>query len=189
MRFLYIHGFASSGESHKARALKTGLAPDEVMTPTLSYVPSLAFQTLRQLVDESLAQKEELTLIGASLGGYYATHLSWLYNLKAILINPAIAPYETLKLAIGEMINYSTKERFLWTHAHLEELKTLYTPHPDESKLLLLLQKGDELLNYLDALKRFPRAKNIIEEGGNHQFQGIERHIEMILRFAKGEDA
>ena len=48
---------------------------------------------------------------------------------------------------------------------------------------LLLLQKGDDVLNYKDAVAKVPNATMIIEEGGTHSFEGIERYFDRIGEF------
>jgi len=45
---------------------------------------------------------------------------------------------------------------------------------------LLLLQTGDDVLDYREAVAKLPKAERIIEEGGTHPFQGVERHFERI---------
>ena len=46
-----------------------------------------------------------LTLIGSSLGGFYATHLAERFGVRAVLINPAIRPYEDLQPFAGRQLN------------------------------------------------------------------------------------
>ena len=52
---------------------------------------------------------------------------------------------------------------------------------------MLLVQKGDELLNAQEALDKFNGATVIAEEGGTHGFDGIENHFDKIRNFLKGE--
>jgi len=47
----------------------------------------------------------------------------------------------------------------------------------------VLLQKGDELLNYKDAQQKYEGEKVIIEADGSHSFDGIERYLETISTF------
>jgi len=46
-----------------------------------------------------------------------------------------------------------------------------------------MLQKGDDVLDYEEALDFLDGAKTILEEGGTHGFEGIERHFERIMNF------
>ena len=45
----------------------------------------------------SRRRRDELTLIGSSLGGFYATFLAEKYGARAVVINPAIRPYDDLR--------------------------------------------------------------------------------------------
>ena len=55
---------------------------------------------------------DELTLIGSSLGGYYATHLAERCGARAVLINPAIRPYDDLRRYVGPQVNLHSGETF-----------------------------------------------------------------------------
>ena len=48
---------------------------------------------------------------------------------------------------------------------------------------LLLLQTADDVLDYREAVAKLPNAETIIEEGGTHPFEGIERYFEKIVEF------
>jgi hypothetical protein len=48
---------------------------------------------------------------------------------------------------------------------------------------MLLLQKGDDLLDYKEAQRFLSDATLHIEEGGSHNFDGIERYSDMIKEF------
>ncbi len=49
--------------------------------------------------------------------------------------------------------------------------KTLYT---------LLTQKGDELLDYKEAVDKLDGCVQVLEDGGNHSFDKVQKHFEMI---------
>ncbi len=181
---IYIHGFGSSGEASKANALRTFCQEQKVrfIAPSLPTIPDLAIQTLSELI-ESYQEHEPVHLIGSSLGGYYALYLSDKYALKAILINPAVDASETLKRAIGHGIHYYDNSSYEWRESHIEMLESYEIEEPEEENLLLMLQKGDEVLSYEEALDFLPKAKTILEEGGTHSFEGIERHFKTMLSF------
>ncbi|SFV52667.1 Putative esterase, fig/349521.5.peg.5248 homolog [hydrothermal vent metagenome] len=65
----------------------------------------------------------------------------------------------------------------------MEMLKKYECNKIEFGKYLLLVQKGDDVLDYRDAIKKIPNAKMIIEERGTHQFERIERHFEKIKDF------
>ena len=115
---LYIHGFASSGLGSKAQAVRDYFGA-EAFAPSLSYVPDLAMDTLVQIAERTRRRKEPLHLIGSSLGGFYALYLAERYELKAVLINASIRPWETLAAHTGEAWNYYDGARFEWNEHHV----------------------------------------------------------------------
>jgi len=184
---IYIHGFGSSGFGGKATEFRKYFKSigEDFIAPTLSYVPKLAVETLKELI---ASYHGDVYLIGSSLGGYYAAYLSQFPEVKkVVLINPATKPTQTLQRYIGDAPNYFDNSTFKWTKEHLEMLKEYDYQPPANSqeleKFLLLLQKGDEVLDYKDAQDKFDGAKLIIEEGGNHSFDKIDRHFERIRAF------
>ena len=71
---LYLHGFCSSPVSWKARSLgaamtERGLA-ERFFCPALSFVPNEAIAQAERIIDSVAGP---LTLVGSSLGGFYAT--------------------------------------------------------------------------------------------------------------------
>ncbi len=177
---LYIHGFGSSGEGGKARQFRTYFKSINVpfIAPSLSYVPELAIQTLEEIIQLS---SEPVTVIGSSLGGYYSLYLAEKYNLKAVLINPAVNAPRTLE-TFEEGTNYYDSSSFEWNSSHISMLEN-YAVKEFHNKAFLFLQKGDDVLDYREALEKLPEAATILEEGGNHSFDQIERHFDTILKF------
>lgn len=178
---MYVHGFGSSGRGSKALAFKKHYEELGVkyFAPSLSYVPDLAIETLSWLCQNN----EDVKLIGSSLGGYYSLYLARKYNLKAVVINPAVYAYERLSEGVGLNIpNYYDNSSFLWTQTHLQSLKQYDTKEVDE-KILFLLQKGDELLDYNDSFKKYKNPNALVEEGGSHGYDNIESKFEIIDKF------
>ena len=177
---IYIHGFGSSGEGFKAKQFREHFKGDGFIAPSLSYIPELAIKTLEELIE---SYKEEVYLVGSSLGGFYAIYLSNKYNLKAVLINPSIHPYATLEKVLGDAPSFHDESTYTWLVPHVEILKTYSVDRPNEKNFMALLQKGDETLDYKEAVKKLPNATLIIEEGGSHGFEKVERHFDKIKEF------
>ena len=154
---IYIHGFGSSGEASKAKLLRAYCHENNIrfIAPSLPTIPDLALSTLSELI-ESYQDNEPVYLMGSSLGGYYALYLSDKYNLKAVLINPAVNAPETLERALGHGVNYYDNSSYEWNESHLEILESYEIEEPNLENLLLLLQKGDELLDY-DAMEKLAK--------------------------------
>lgn len=179
---IYIHGFGSSGFGGKATLFKEHF-DGNILLPSLSYVPALAIHTLEQLIEILLQKDERVDLIGSSLGGYYSIYLANKYDLRAVLINPAMTPYKTLD-KIGMATNYFDLSTFEVTLDHINALKILEVKKmKNQENLMVLLQKGDELLDYNDAVDKLPNANLYIEEGGTHTFEDIQRYFNAIEEF------
>lgn len=179
---LYIHGFGGSGCGSKATILREKITNQTIIAPTLSYVPTLAIDTLCQLI-ESYQKYEEVYLIGSSLGGYYSLYLASKYNLKAVLINPSITPTITLSNMLGNALNYGDLSHFEWNESHIQMLHNYKIDLPKKENFLLLTQTGDELLDYKVGVEYLKDSKQIVVEGGDHSFVGFENHIDDIVSF------
>ena len=178
---IFIHGFSSHGFGGKAKALRTYFSDKEetFIAPSLSYVPDLAIQTLEELI----VSCDDVKLIGSSLGGYYAMYLAQKYDLKVVLINPAMNSSKTLSRMLGEAPNFYDYSHFEWKTSHLEMLKKYKTNIIEQTKVMLMVQKGDAVLDYREAVEKFPDAKMIVEEGGDHSFVGIEQYFDEMRAF------
>jgi predicted esterase YcpF (UPF0227 family) len=67
----------------------------------------------------------------------------------------------------------------------MQELENLDIAAPTQARYWLMVQEGDEVLDYRVALSRFPSpAKLTHEQGGDHSFVGFERFTGDILSFA-----
>lgn len=181
---IYIHGFGGSGQGSKAKVFREYFKSigEDFIAPSLSYVPTLAIQTLQELVE---SYHGEVYLIGSSLGGYYATYLSQMKQVKKVLLlNPAVNPSNTLSRAIGNAPNFYDESCYSWSEKHLDMLGQYFCDNICyEDSFMLMVQKGDELLDYKEAVKKYDGAKQIVQDGGNHSFVGIENQLETIREF------
>lgn len=177
---IYIHGFGSSGEGHKAKQFREYFKKDGFIAPSLSYIPDLAIKTLEELIE---SYNGDVKLIGSSLGGFYSLYLCKKYNLKAVLINPSVFPYITLQKVLGNAPSYYDTSTFTWMQSHIDMLKKYEVEYVNEKNIMLLLQKGDETLDYTKAVHMLPNSIKIVEEGGSHSFDSVERHFKAIRNF------
>jgi len=183
---VYLHGFNSSPASGKARQLGEHMA--RIGRLADYHCPALPNSPLEAIayVEAELAQHrpESVTLVGSSLGGFYATHLAEKHDWKAVLVNPAVHAHTLLRGALGPQTNWHTGEKWELTEARLAELAALDVPVITQpERYLLLAQTGDEVLDYRDAVAYYAGAVQIIEDGGDHGFAGFERHYQTILDF------
>ncbi len=160
--------------------------PDVMEIPALSFDPAVAMQTLENCVQKYKRSSsiQPLCFIGSSLGGYYATYLAEKYDSRVVLINPAVRPYELFEDFLGFNRNIYTGEEYTLTMAHIEQLRKYDIPHitkPD--RYLLMIQTGDDVLDYKLAIDKYAAVPSIVEEGGGHEFTGFDRHLQTVLAF------
>jgi predicted esterase YcpF (UPF0227 family) len=191
-RIAYLHGFTSSPASIKgqllARALETlpREARPEYFLPQLPPRPNDAIATVCRWVERAnTAGAGPLTFVGSSLGGFYATHLAERYAAKAVVVNPAIRPEIDLAPCVGRQRNLHTDEPFEFRTADLDELKALAVQRiADPGRYFLLVQTGDEVLDYRAAVRFYAGAWQLVQGGGDHAFRDFAEQIPSILRFA-----
>ncbi|WP_218417861.1 YqiA/YcfP family alpha/beta fold hydrolase [Alteromonas lipotrueae] len=186
---LYLHGFLSSPKSVKAQATKAYFKqhhPDVTLhIPALSNYPSQVESQLMALIKSNPALiNDGLRVIGSSMGGYLSTFLIEKFSGKAVLINPAVKPYELLQGFIGEHTNPYTGEVFHIVEsdiAVIEKLDAKELRHAPAYKVLL--QTEDETLDYRLAETKYASSTLVVEEGGDHSFIGFENHLPAIADF------
>lgn len=188
---IYLHGFNSTGDSVKGKALKSALKNDiHCYTPTYHYEPDLAITSLCKDIRNIISQQsnnEPRMIIGSSLGGFYAQYLARQFSgFKVVLINPALGPITTLQNHLGENENFYTGEKYILQQKHLDQLQHYNIKQPclNHKETLLLLDKDDEVIDYHFAVKKYKKcAKIILFDGGDHQFQHLNESIPEIKHF------
>jgi predicted esterase YcpF (UPF0227 family) len=173
---LYLHGFNSSPLSFKARitfdhCARLGIA-QRIAVPELPHIPALAIAQMCEIIE---AQTLPVVLMGSSLGGY---------GLKAVLVNPAVNPADLWNEHLGENRNYYSGRRYTITEEHVQQLRELeITQLAQAQNYLLLVQTGDETLDYRLAVDKYKSSTSIIQEGGNHSFENYEDMLPTIFQF------
>jgi len=192
---VYLHGFRSSPKSVKAQAMMRAVdalpaaSRPTHFVPDLGHAPADAIAKVLALVDAHRNEHDALAFIGSSLGGYYATYLAELLGARAVLINPAVRPYDDLAAYKGTQANMYSGERFEVTDAHFDELRALAVPRITRpGRYFLLVQSGDEVLDYREAVVHYAGAWQFVHGGGAHAFQGFDAQIPAIVRFATSGD-
>ncbi|WPC73694.1 esterase YqiA [Vibrio porteresiae] len=184
---MYIHGFNSSPLSHKAQVMLRYCEehrPDiKVVVPKLPNYPQEAALYLEALMDEYQANYQ-IGLVGSSLGGYFSAWLHQKYGVPAVLVNPAVKPYELLVDYLGLQENPYTHERYELKERHMYELKALDCLRlPEPNRVWILSQTNDEVLDYQQAITKYSDAVQTVEQGGDHSFVNFERYPEKIVQF------
>lgn len=178
---IYIHGFNSSPASAKAKLVKARLEAlgrgAEFIAPAVPPSPAQAADVL----DALALRHRGAALIGSSLGGYYATWLAEKHAMKAVLLNPAVRPYELLAPMVGLQKRFHTGEEYVFTPGHVAELRALEVERITPSRYLLVVTTGDEVLNYRWAVERYRGCRQIVIEGGDHGLSDFGNYLDAVL--------
>ncbi len=182
---IYLHGFRSSPESFKAKLLKQycvrNNCADQFACPQLPVSPADAIELVHTRFD--LTPQD--TLVGSSLGGYYATWLAQESGCRAVLINPAINPDRDLAPYVGPLRTYHDDQPMELLAEHVAQLtrykvQTITSPE----RYLLIAAKGDELLDWREMVAQYPGASHTIREGSDHGLSEFAEHVEQVIEFA-----
>ena len=184
---VYLHGFRSSPKSAKARLLGEFLARHagsvEYFVPALDARPA---QAISQVLWHCLGKApENLTLVGSSLGGFYATAAAEKLGCRAVLLNPAVRAHEALASQLGAQKNLYTDEIFELTHAHLDELRALQVASITRpERYWLIAETCDALLDWREMAAFFAGCRQTNIAGGSHALDSFASHLEAIAAFA-----
>lgn len=183
---VYLHGFNSSPKSAKAQYLKRHLEErgegEKFACPWLPHRPNQAIVAAEAEI--ARRPKQEITLIGSSLGGFYATWLAESHSMRAVLVNPAIEPHADLRAYLGPQQPYHGGTPYELTEQHLIEWQKLFLAKVNPERYLLLVETGDEVLDYRHAVRKYAGAKQVVVQGGDHGFTSFAAQVPLILAFA-----
>lgn len=191
---LYLHGFRSSPQSLKAtlmaRAMRQrGLAQDW-FCPQLPASPkhalALAHRSIEQAqITPGWQADRDLTVIGSSLGGYYATCLAERWGCRAALLNPVVHAARDLATQVGDHTQYYSNEPFTFLPDYIDELADMAVDKPGHpERYFLLAATGDELLDWREMADWFAGCQQQIIEGGDHGISDFERWLPQVMEFA-----
>lgn len=183
---LYLHGFRSSPLSMKSRLLAAQMQAleraDDWLCPQLPASPKLAIELALELVNK--VAPEDLTIIGSSLGGYYATWLAEQLGCRAVLLNPAIVPLIDLEQHVGLTTEFHSDKPFEFKREYIDELRdfavaTITQPQ----RYFLIAATGDEVLDYRDMLAHYQGAQQTVIAGSDHGISEFADYLAPVLAF------
>ena len=154
----------------------------QYLVPELPHRPAAAFDAILAVCSSDAG---ELTLVGSSLGGFYATVAAESIGCRAALLNPAVHPYRHFDRYLGPQRNMYTGESFVLTQEHIEELRTLDVEaitRPE--RYWLFLETGDEVLDYREAVAFYEGALHTVVKGGDHSLTSFPEHIADLVDWA-----
>lgn len=172
---LYLHGFASSGNSPKVNHLRS-MYPGSVYAPNLPFDPDRVIEQLTWEIRMAAREGNSIMLVGTSLGGFYSSVLAGRFDIPAIIINPAVIPHQSKTITVGKHTNFNTGEEFEVTFEHLEQLRSLSHElmSVEQNNINLVLCKDDDVIPYEGAKNFWHHARTVtIFETGGHRFDDM----------------
>jgi len=182
---LYLHGFLSSPASGKARQMQAAMAAlgraDDFLCPALPVSPRAAAENVLALAQ--LEDPARLSVVGSSLGGFYATWLAERVGCRAVLLNPAIRPYDHLFTEPGWRTDYGgqTVEIRAEFADELRALETGALTRPE--RYFLVAATGDEIIDYRDMLERYAGCRTRLIQGSDHGLSDFPAYLPEVLDF------
>jgi predicted esterase YcpF (UPF0227 family) len=183
---IYLHGFLSSPQSVKAQMTRKFVAQHyPKLTLVVPQIPNYPLEAI-QVLESAIAEypDRDYVFIGSSMGGFLSTYLVEKYGGRAVLINPAVKPFELFASFLGPHTNPYTGVDFILEQKHLLQLIELDTQTLNAPEnYWVLLQTGDETLDYRLAEQKYRFSKLTIEQGVDHSFQGFDGFLADIFSF------
>ncbi|MCH5345603.1 MAG: hypothetical protein J1E63_00755 [Muribaculaceae bacterium] len=182
---LYVHGFASSGNSGTAATIQKYLPNCRVIAPDLPIDPNEALMLLRKIIAE---QKVDV-VVGTSMGGMFAQKLR---GIPKVLVNPSFHVSESMKNKIGVVPFFKKRQdgasEFEVTPQLCDAYKAIETPQFDnideheKSITYGLFGTEDDVINCEEEYSRY-YPKKMIFFGGHRLSEKVihDYVIEAIL--------
>lgn len=154
------------------------------LVPALHHRPAQAIAQLAAACEG--ITPDDLTLLGSSLGGFYATVAAERLGCRAALLNPAVDPQRHFHRHLGPQRNLYTGEAFELTQAHIDELRAMAPAaitRPE--RYWLFVETGDEVLDYREAVAFYAGALQDVTRGGDHSLVSFPERIPDIVAWAR----
>ena len=102
-----------------------------------------------------------------------------------MLVNPAVVAHLSLQKYLGPQRWLYTGEAFDFGLEQIEELRAIEVPVLSKpERFWLLVEEGDETLDYRNAVSRYAGARQTVLPGGDHSFTRWDGYLDPIIEFA-----
>jgi len=180
---LNIHGFKAEGNNSKYRWLCENVPYHEIYSPTFYYVDENPQGILDHLVNKVSSYRREnpsnlmgVYVVGSSFGGFFARLINQIFpDVTALLVNPALAPFLTLREHLGSKCQLYLD--LLAKYAYKDE-------HGNQERLHVIIGDSDEVIDHNKLTKPLLplHFKNLYTiRGGTHQLD-MDSEVENIFK-------
>lgn len=110
--------------------------------------------------------------------------------MPAVLINPAMRPWQLFRELFDDELPLQVHPNWCLNDADLDQLEAMALPTAqDADKTLVLLQQGDEVLDYREAHRYYssarPPALLMTEANGSHGMDDFAEKIPLLYSFIR----
>jgi predicted esterase YcpF (UPF0227 family) len=187
---IYLHGFNSSPQSVKGRAIARAAAalpdPPRLHVPELAHRPAQAMRDVCAWIESSPVNSQALALVGSSLGGYYATWLAERYGREGgghqsgDPSPPRTSARSSVRSAICTRASDTSSRSRTSSSSRRSKLRGSRVP----KRYFLLVRTGDEILDLargVGVLRRAHSSTSPAAETTGWEDFGAE--VASLLRF------
>lgn len=191
MTIIYMHGFLSSPESNKVRVLrKAAPAGVRVLAPDLNVPPLEADRIISEAIEREGTQG--LSVVGSSLGGFWAARAAVRYGLRCALLNPCFNPWVFVSAHTGIQAVFGTNRTVDVKASAADELRTLAQAVSPlavaPERTLVVLGTADETLDWRAGAQAYAACRQVILPGEDHRISRIEAVMPRIMDFLLEEE-
>lgn len=169
---IYLHGFASVGDTERLKPLQARLPNYELFSPT--YNPHDANETLdflKKYIKNIIKTHDTVVLIGNSMGGFWADFFGRLFGLRVILLNPAVDTKNNMSQFIGKSKNFKSGADIEVTAQQVDDLDQVNAMRrklPNTMRAVMV-NKDDDVIPAQFAQDEFAKSGKVIafDKGGH----------------------
>ncbi|ANB92296.1 hypothetical protein MOVS_10315 [Moraxella ovis] len=195
MTIIYLHGLDADPNANKAiitanHAKALGI---DTLRPDLNCPPDEVVAKLLNLIKEN----PNAVLVGSSLGGYFATLLSDMTGMPAVLSNPSIRPDLSFtrfltdnfdgQTLTDDTIIYTTTGGWQIRYGDLAWLEKHRLTAKNAHKIKVLLKMGDELLDAHATQAFFEScgADVVAQDRGDRRMSDYDEQVRLVLELVR----
>ena len=199
---LFAHAMVNAGRGAQWLCPQLPASPQAAVTLALDLLASAGLQLSGQLSGRDSGRDSgqlsgqdsgqhsgqfganELTIVGSSLGGFYATWLAEKIGCRAVLLNPAVNPVRELEKQVGITTTWQGDAPFEFKATYVDELRALQVSTITRpQRYFLLAATGDAVLDWREMVAFYPGARQRIIQGSDHGISNFADYLDEVLAF------
>lgn len=122
---------------------------------------------------------DRILVVGTSMGGFWANWVASRMKLKALIINPAIHPSETLRFAIGQGLESGS----VWSEQDCRDYRMYEMEDTSRSRerLVIMVSLDDQVIPPRPTIEHFSHYGEVRKyKNGGHRFDDYEEVCQRV---------